>query len=272
MKPFTFLLALGCLLSSALASDPIRDAQTALKKEGFYYGEVTGSEDAETGAAIRRFQIRNGISVTGKLNGETLAAMGLGQKNARPAANAPAPAPVAGPSPAAQLNPPAPAQIAPANVARQPMPGLEAAPDPAPASESSAAARHSVRDGFAVVDPPSPIPAPVSTPTSMMFRGTPFADAPREVQQGMIRRAQVVMAARRNYRGPLDGVAGPATSEAVFMFQTETGLRRSGRLDVETLTEMNLLPPRPPGGPPLKPFYNPNRRRDSSVTVDFWVR
>lgn len=272
MKPFTFLLALGCLLSSAFAGDPMRDVQTALRKEGFYYGEVTGSENAETGAAIRRFQIRNGISVTGKLNGETLAAMGLGPKSAKPVANAPAPAPVAGPPPAAQLNPPPPAQVAPADVARQPMPGVEAAPDPTTASELGAAARRSVRDGFAVVDPPSPIPAPVSTPMATMFRGTPFANAPREVQQGTIRRAQSIMAARRSYRGPLDGVAGPATSEAIFIFQAETGLPRSGRLDFETLGEMNLLPPPLPGGPLLKPFTNPNRRRGSSVTVDFWAR
>ena len=277
MKPFTFLLALGCLLSSTLASDPVRDVQGALKKEGFYYGEVTGTENAETNAAIRRFQIRNGIAVTGKLNGETLAALGLGPKSARPAANAPAPAPVAGPSPAAQLNPPAPAQAAPPAVARAAAnppakrPG-DAAPEPVPAIEPGASAGRSVRDGFAVVDPPAPIPAAISTPTAMIFRGTPYANAARDVQRDMIRRAQSIMAARRNYRGPLDGLAGPATSEAIFVYQAETGLPRSGRLDLETLAEMNLLPPRPPGSPPLKPFYNPNRRRDSSVTVDFWAR
>jgi len=106
----------------------------------------------------------------------------------------------------------------------------------------------------------------------MTFRGTPYADAPREVQQNTVRRAQSIMAARRHYRGPIDGVAGPATSEAIFLYQAENELSRTGRLDLETLAEMSLLPSRPPGGPLLKPFYNPNRRRDSSVAWDFWIR
>ena len=105
-----------------------------------------------------------------------------------------------------------------------------------------------------------------------MFRDTPYADAPREVQMGVVRRAQAVMAARQFYRGPLDGAAGPATSEAIFMFQAEAGLRRTGRLDSDTLAEMNLLPPPLRGNPLLKPFYNPNRRRDRSVSWDYWLR
>jgi len=50
----------------------IRSLQQTLKDQGFYYGTVTGDKSAETTAAIRRYQIRNGLQVTGELNEETL--------------------------------------------------------------------------------------------------------------------------------------------------------------------------------------------------------
>jgi hypothetical protein len=133
-------------------------------------------------------------------------------------------------------------------------------------------ARRVVATDASVIEPPTAIPAPVSTPFTTMFRGTPYADAPRTVQSEVVRRAQAFMAARRFYRGALDGVAGPATSEAIFLFQDEAELRRTGRLDLDTLAEMRLLPPPPHGGPMLKPFYNPNRHRDPTVSWDYWVR
>ena len=46
--------------------------QQTLKRQGFYYGAVTGEKNTETTAAIRRYQIRNGLQVTGELNDETL--------------------------------------------------------------------------------------------------------------------------------------------------------------------------------------------------------
>src|SRR3954462_14630709 len=50
----------------------IRSLQQTLKDQGFYYGAVTGDKNAETTAAIRRYQIRNGLKVTGEINEETL--------------------------------------------------------------------------------------------------------------------------------------------------------------------------------------------------------
>ena len=99
-----------------------------------------------------------------------------------------------------------------------------------------------------------------------MFRDTPYATASREVQMNVIRRAQSLMATKRLYRGPIDGLPAAATSEAIFLFQDEADLRRTGRLDTDTLAEMKLLPPPAPGSPLLKPFYNPNRHRDHSVS------
>ena len=120
-------------------------------------------------------------------------------------------------------------------------------------------------DGVSVVEPPAPLPAPVYSPYSTIFRDTPYAAAPREVQIGIVRRAQALMAAKRLYTGPVDGLPAASTSEAIFLFQEEAELRRTGRLDTDTLAEMKLLPQPAPGSPLLKPFYNPNRRRDNTV-------
>jgi peptidoglycan hydrolase-like protein with peptidoglycan-binding domain len=281
MKRLPLLFATALLLAPATANDQVRDVQGALKAQGFYYGDVTGTESAETGAAIRRFQIRSGISVTGKLNAETVAALGLGGKKTVTVASQPAPAPptepARQPAPAAQkqVNPAPPAQP-PALARNEKVLPVRKDGDLISGNEAKNAGQDPVRrpkpaDG-SVVEPPTPIPTPVSTPFSTMFRGTPYADAPRAVQSDIVRRAQAWMAVRRFYRGALDGVAGPATSEAIFALQEEADLRRTGRLDPETLAEMNLLPQTARGNPLLKPFYNPNRRRDPSVSWDYWVR
>ena len=55
------------------ADQLVESVQQALKDEGFYYGEVNGEMNANLTAAIRRYQIRNGLQVSGELNDETLA-------------------------------------------------------------------------------------------------------------------------------------------------------------------------------------------------------
>ena len=66
MKNPVFLLLLPLLLAvSAFADDQLRSVQNALKTQGFFYGEVSGQASPETTAAIRRYQIRNGLEVTG---------------------------------------------------------------------------------------------------------------------------------------------------------------------------------------------------------------
>ncbi|MEQ1850930.1 MAG: peptidoglycan-binding domain-containing protein [Chthoniobacteraceae bacterium] len=264
MKRIPFLLVPAFLLSFAVADDQIRDVQTTLKGQGFYYGETDGKENAETGAAIRRFQIRNGLKVTGKLNAETLQALGLGQKGTAPAAQPPAPA---------QVNPPPPAAKPPKVEEPPPLKrGKDILRNPEPEPEVSRSPQRIVPEDPAVIDPPRAVPAPVYTPFATLFRGTPYEDAPREVQLDTVRRAQSFMAERRYYRGALDGIPGPATSEAIFAYQEAYGLRRTGRLDLDTLADMRLLPRSSPARGPLRPFYNPNRQRDSSITWDFWIR
>src|ERR1700719_4554785 len=73
------------------ADQMIENVQQALKDQGFYYGEISGEKNADTSAAIRRFQIRNGLQITGELNDETLRALGVGSGPQSIAKTTPAP-------------------------------------------------------------------------------------------------------------------------------------------------------------------------------------
>src|ERR1700720_1349817 len=70
------------------ADQTVENVQQALKDQGFYYGEVNGEKDADTTAAIRRYQIRNGLQVTGDLNNETIKSLGVGSGPQQPVAKA----------------------------------------------------------------------------------------------------------------------------------------------------------------------------------------
>src|SRR6266705_5508581 len=59
------------------ADQMTESVQQALKDQGFYYGEITGEANATLTAAIRRYQIRNGLAVNGELNSETLRSLGI---------------------------------------------------------------------------------------------------------------------------------------------------------------------------------------------------
>src|SRR6184192_4713690 len=90
------------------ADQLVERAQQTLKDQGFYYGEVTGEMNANVTAAIRRYQIRNGLQVSGELNSETLQSLGINSSgSARPA---PKPA---SPKPAQPVNPSGPPSNAP---------------------------------------------------------------------------------------------------------------------------------------------------------------
>src|SRR3977135_673318 len=92
MRPSIALFLFLALVISGRADDKIAGIQQSLKEQGFYYGEITGEKNADTTAAIRRFQIRHGLQITGELNEETLRLLGS--------------APSASPQPAATRAPP----------------------------------------------------------------------------------------------------------------------------------------------------------------------
>lgn len=62
---------------SLRADDTVRAVQTRLKAGGFYSGEINGRYDSETAAALTRYQIRNGLRITGKLDEQTGYALGV---------------------------------------------------------------------------------------------------------------------------------------------------------------------------------------------------
>ena len=197
------------MLSGALAEDQIRAAQQVLKDQGFYYGEVNGEPGSEIEAAVKRYQMRNGLEVTSQLNPETLAAMNLGGNI--PIAEAD--------KPAIQANPPvqSPKQ-------------------------------------------PPPIPQAAMNPYSQVFAGTPYERAPDEVQRGTFRQAQLKLSRAGYYRGGIDGVPGNETARAILIYQDNYRLQRTGRLDMSTLANLDLLPRRVPPHPrevpvPARPVY-----------------
>ena len=64
-------------ICSARADDTISAVQTRLKAGGFYFGEINGRYDSETAAGVTRYQIRNGLQITGKLDQPTRYALGV---------------------------------------------------------------------------------------------------------------------------------------------------------------------------------------------------
>ena len=225
------LAALIFLGSVALmrADQTIERVQQALKDQGFYYGEVTGEANATLTAAIRRYQIRNGIQVNGELNNETLNSLGIDSSApARPATKAiPSPTPglpdlrdqssgeAARVTPAVQpfANAPQDRQIYPSNPV---MPGM-------------------AQEG--------------------LLAGTPYAAAPPHVQHNVVVTAQIALARRGLYRGEIDGAYGPAMELSLRAYQARTRLPITGRLDLETLAGLRLLPR------PREPIYDPSRKR-----------
>jgi peptidoglycan hydrolase-like protein with peptidoglycan-binding domain len=209
------------------ADQLVESVQQALKDEGFYYGEVNGDINANLTAAIRRYQIRNGLQVTGELNDETLRSLGIRSSgSSRPTTRAasPTPAPSEPPSDETETASPAP-PVQPFNNGPQ---------------------------GQQIF--PSTPTGPASSPETV-FADTPFATAPPGVQRNVIVSAQITLARYGLYREQIDGIYGPAMELSLRAYQAQTRLPVTGRLDLETLAALRLLP----GG--RQPFYNPYRQR-----------
>ena len=258
MKKTVSLLVLPLLLAAtAFADDQLRSVQSELKTQGFFYGDVNGQTSPETTAALRRYQIRNGLEVTGALNKETIAALGGAGK----------PAPQAAPPPAPKPATPTPAKRPPLNLHRDDSvedadraflereearrrttePDARTTPLPYPPS---------VPRDPSVVRPPAPLDAP-GEDFPVLFARTPYASAPRTVQQQTLLRAQRILAGRGFYRDIIDGLPGLATEEALLTYQRAARLTLTGRLDLETLSALGLLPgrgfPRSTEPPPASP-------------------
>ena len=201
-------------LSRAWADPAVESAQEKLKDGGFYYGEINGKKDADTTAAIRRYQIRNGLQITGELNTETQRALGLTSKPAATPATRPAQTP--GPTP-------------PGFLEETPAPTSTPVPSAAPREESE------------IEEAPEP-PRQPRVESAGVLAETPYEGAPPQVQQDIVSRAQITLMRQGFYRDEIDGRYGPAMNFALRNYQARFGLRPSGRLDVETLAALSLLP------------------------------
>ena len=244
------LLLLLFLTAAAIADDRLRDVQTELKTQGFYYGEANGQTSPETAAAIKRYQIRNGLEVTGQLNQATLASLGIGQPKPMPQ-EAPPPAP----APTLQAAPPAAVRRGPSveEKDREFLRREENRQEPMVEEKNREFFRRNesqepMDDDPSIVRPPTPIPEPTAG-FAALFAGTPYATAPGEVQAQTVRRAQAILMNRGFYRDPLDGQPGPATEEALLTYQRNQRLPLTGRLDMQTLSVLRLLPGRTPPRP-----------------------
>jgi peptidoglycan hydrolase-like protein with peptidoglycan-binding domain len=243
-----FFLALW---TPARADQAIEAVQQKLKDQGFYYGEITGKKDTDTTAAIRRYQIRNGLQITGEINAETQQSLGLASK---------------------------PAATPPPRVANTPVPKREELREEPPAPPSTRTVprpppEELEDEGAEEEDAPDYEPAP-RTPRfegGGLLDGTPFEAAPPDVQRDVIISAQTILMRQGYYRDEIDGAYGPGMNFALRNYQARYGLRPTGRLDVETLASLSLLPEqrrrrafRPPFHrrlfrPPIEigPFYGP---------------
>jgi peptidoglycan hydrolase-like protein with peptidoglycan-binding domain len=236
MKRF-FMTALFCLAAFSLvnADGAIESIQQKLKDEGFYFGEINGKKDVDTTAAIRRYQIRSGLQITGDINAETQRALGI--TYATPSTTRPQP-----------TSPPIPDEP---SLRQKPA----AKPMPTPRWP---------------VDPDDPggerayVPGPhnLQVERSGLFDGTPFEVAPPEVQRRVIAGVQMLLARRRFYRNAIDGIYGRGMDFAVRTYQARIDLPPTGRLDMETLASLGLLPgQRTPGfGPPHRRLLPPRSR------------
>jgi peptidoglycan hydrolase-like protein with peptidoglycan-binding domain len=236
MKPGLRMTALFCLvaLSWATADQAVEATQRKLKDQGFYYGEINGKKEADTTAAIRRYQIRNGLQITGELDAETQRSLGI----------------TASPSSTPRSRP-----------ASTPAPDTSKGPEKSRGPKNTKVPPQSPTEWDNAEDERVYVPGPhgLRPDASGIFDATPFEVAPLDVQRRVIIGAQTLLARRGFYRSGIDGVYGPGMDFAVRAYQTRVGLPPTGRLDLETLASLGLLPGqrRPGFGPPPRRMFPP---------------
>jgi peptidoglycan hydrolase-like protein with peptidoglycan-binding domain len=220
MKTIVAGLLSVLIASSLLADEWTRTVQQRLKDGGFYYGEVDGQSGTEMAAAVRRFQIRHGLQVTGEINDETLRSLGVSKYRGEN-------------------------------------------PDYEQQTERSSGRMDYARsgrsdfgrpgnDGYGedVIEQPSrEVIRHRSDSLSGVFVGTIYERAPMGVLQNVLTAVQGELSRKGFYREDIDGQSGPATSDAIARFQQEEDLRVTGRLNNDTLHELQALPGQRNGPP-----------------------
>jgi len=214
----TVILAIA-LAQLTRADSTVQEVQQELKEQGYYFGQINGEKDADTIAAIRRFQIRSGLPITGELDEQTLRTLRSGTTSSSAPTNTPQP------------------QRREDNGTVNDQSG-EATPPPREAQTARAE------------------PAPSSQAAASIFSNTPYEMAPPELQQRVVVGAQTLLRRRGFYKGVSDGIFSPSLEFSIRAFQSRVGIVPNGRLDMETLAALGLLP-----GQNGRPFIEMPRRR-----------
>src|SRR5213596_3236731 len=205
-RTIAHLLLAMCVAGLARADQTVQSVQQTLKDQGFYYGNVTGGKNSETAAAIRRYQIRNGLQVTGEINPETLQSLNVSPK--------PNPA-----SSSQSVSKPAMAQSS-----------------PAPLDQSAPVAQNSSPQS--AQSPSEPNRQRGSTPD---FSGAAYTSPPHRINKRLVvAEVQRQLMSRGYYQGSVDGRSGRRTALALRAFQLQSGLPPTGRLDMTTLNALGL--------------------------------
>jgi peptidoglycan hydrolase-like protein with peptidoglycan-binding domain len=189
-----------CVVGWVRADQTVQSVQQALTDQGFYYGNVTGEKSAETTAAIRRYQIRNGLQVTGEINPETLRSLNVNSSSA----SSPR---ITSKSPVTQ-----PTSVRPDDRSR-----LEPAVSP-----------HSFAESDRRVE------------TNQDFAAAPYESTPARVNAGIVAEVKRQLANRGYYRGRINARYGRRAASAVRVFQSRSGIPPTGQLDARTLEALGL--------------------------------
>lgn len=241
MKITIALLVLIVCAGAIRADQTVAEAQQALKDQGFYYGEVTGEKSADTTAAIRRYQIRNGLQINGELDEQTL-------KSLRSVPSTSTPPPLKSATVAPPANTPQPRDESTQET--EPNPSTPVQPYAAPPQDRQ-------------LYPPNAA-AGQPRPTNLLA-DTPYEAAPPEEQRDIFIAAQRALASHGFYHGAFDGFYGAEMEFSLRAYQSRFRLPVTGRLDLETLAALELLP----GA--KGPIYRPRRRFGPRVRGE-WIR
>jgi hypothetical protein len=90
--------------------------------------------------------------------------------------------------------------------------------------------------------PPVVYPGRAVPSDKVLFVGTPYETAPPEVQRKVVGDAQKILSKLGLFRNQVDGNFGPDMEFSLRAYQARIGLRTTGRLDLETLAALELLP------------------------------
>jgi peptidoglycan hydrolase-like protein with peptidoglycan-binding domain len=98
-----------------------------------------------------------------------------------------------------------------------------------------------------------PLAPGVVTSLPRLFAGTMYERSPAQIQENVLYAVQGELVRRGLFKGVIDGRPGPATSDAILRLQQYERLQLSGRLDNETLNELEAFPGQR-NGPPEEGF------------------